>query len=67
MIKVINLSTLEEHIYSHDNPRDAVITSYAFSKNDKHWWGFLSNGTYNHLLVEGEKTIACGDWCALKA
>ena len=59
MITVYNLSTDQEHIYAHDDPRAAVQMSNAIDHND------AINYT-SYPIIEGEKTIASGDWAAYK-
>jgi hypothetical protein len=62
-IVVINLATGEEQIYIGVSPKQAVICAYAQSINNFNTWEY---DQYYDRIVEGEKTVACGDFSAQK-
>lgn len=46
-------------------PREAVRNAYAqYGRGDYNTWDYAKR--YDHLVVEGNFTFACGDFCALK-
>ena len=68
---IANLSTDEEHTYGDDVSKlQAVCTSYCTTNNLASWFfSLLHNGIdYKSKLpiYEGDKSIACGDWVAIK-
>lgn len=78
MTEVVNLANGKRATYDM-GARDAVITAYAqLTRGDYNWWSFggtdhaemIARYRENYAekggVVEGEKTIACGDWYALK-
>ena len=72
MIKVINLATNEEMIFGESMTIElAVCSAYCMTNNLKTWWlamienEMLATNAMSSLpIVRGEKTFACGDWCA---
>ena len=65
MIKVLNLKTGEEQFYLCDS-RQAVISAYAIEHN---LMTQLATGNIYKLnlpILESDKVISCGDWCAIK-
>lgn len=65
MTKVLNLKTGEEQFYSCDS-RQAVISAYAYEHN---LMTQLATGEIHKLnlpILESNRTISCGDWCAIK-
>jgi hypothetical protein len=65
-VKVLNLSTQEELIYTAETmtPRLAVICAHAQSvRKDMNSWQYEER--YGHLPREGKHTVSIGDWCAL--
>lgn len=63
-VLVVNLATLEERIYSSNlTPEQAVIAAYAQSQGDFNTWEYESK--YGDKVIRGNKTVSCGDWCAL--
>jgi hypothetical protein len=72
MKKVTNLAE-KNHTHQYgDNVSDlvAVCQSYCTTNNLSSWfYGRLHSGmdfTEKLPIVEGEKTLACGDWCIVK-
>lgn len=61
-IRVLNLATQETLVYQGIGPERAVIAAYAQSRRDFNTWDYAK---YAPLLVRGQRTISCGDWCAL--
>ena len=63
MREVINLATDESVSYIASlSPREAVISAYATqTKKDFNTWTWKER--YDHLVVEGKCSVACGDWC----
>lgn len=61
--KVINLATGQEVSYSLPARRAVVAAWYQFEKKDFNTWGYDYE---NAPVVDGERTVACGDWCAMK-
>lgn len=59
---VMNLSTCEKIGYSLE-PIEAVVAAYA--QNTRHDYNTWNYHKYVGLVVSGEITVACGDWCAL--
>ena len=45
-------------------PRQAVRNAYAQATCGD--WNTWTYAKYDKLVVEGARTVACGDWCALK-
>jgi hypothetical protein len=45
-------------------PREAVIAAYAQSLGDWNTWQYAER--YSECVVEGNHTVACGDFCAMK-
>lgn len=62
-VRVVNLITGAEVFYT-CTARKAVIAAYAQASNDWNTWDYEKR--YGHLVSEGQKSIACGDWSALK-
>lgn len=62
MTVVTNLRTGEERTYSLP-PREAVQAAHRQSLGD---WNTWSYGDFAVVVEEGERTVACGDWAALK-
>ena len=62
MNRVKNLATGSEHFYTCD-PRSAVISAYAQSRNDGNTWDYESR--YGHLVMTGRHSYNLGDWCCL--
>ena len=71
MKKVMNLSSNEEFSFD-DSVSDltAVCECYCLANNLGSWFfAFLNNGmnfTESLPIVEGDKTLACGDYCIIK-
>lgn len=63
MTTVMNLATTAKQTYT-CTPREAVIAAYAQAHNDWNTWNYAKR--YGHLIVEGEHTVACGDFSAFK-
>ena len=68
---VINLSTNEKHTYDDNVSKiQAVCTSYCTSEALSSWFfSLLHNGmdyTETLPICNGSKSIACGDWTAIK-
>lgn len=61
MTTVRNLATDEERAYSLP-PEEAVLAAYAQARGDWATWEYPEK--YGHLLIHGEMTVGCGDWCA---
>lgn len=59
---VFNLTTGEERIYSLP-PRESVISAYENERGNNNTWEYKNSRA---PIVEGQKTIAAGNWCALK-
>jgi hypothetical protein len=62
MTTVTNLATGKEQVFSLP-PRQAVVNAWYQSKNNWNTW------QYNYEaapVIEGDKTVACGDFCAFK-
>ena len=62
-IKVLNLSTLQEQIYT-CTPKEAVIAAYAQSLNDWNTWQYEER--YGKMVLEGKYSFSCGDFATLK-
>lgn len=62
-ILVVNLLTGEEQIYIGASPKWAVICAYAQSVGNFNTWEY---DQYYDRIIEGEKTVACGDFSAQK-
>ncbi len=68
MTRVVNLATGAEAAYSLP-PRESVVAAYRqLTRKDWNWWEEPRDqfGRYDLPIREGERTIACGDWCAAK-
>lgn len=63
MTTTFNLLTQEKRQYT-CTPKEAVIASFAQSKNDWNTWEYANR--YENLLIEGRFTLSIGDWCAFK-
>ena len=63
MVKVLNLRTNEEQLYS-CSPIQAVISAYALEKGLA--TQLATGNIYNMDLpiLKGKGTVSCGDWCA---
>ncbi len=61
-VTVVNFATRNEQIYT-CSPREAVVAAYAQSLGDYNTWDYTTK--YDHLVVVGSSTVACGDFCAL--
>ena len=70
IMKVTNLSTLEEHTYSDMDPLQAVCTSYCLDNNLSSWFFSMVHNKMRYIdtlpLCIGNKTISCGNWCIVK-
>lgn len=64
VVRVYDLRSDAVKVYVGITPRMAVICAYAQAKGDSNTWDYERR--YGPLVREGENTIACGDWCALK-
>lgn len=64
-VRVIELGTypIQEQVYT-CSPKDAVISAYAQSLNDWNTWQYSER--YNHLVMETDNIVSCGDFTALK-
>ena len=62
-ILVVNLLTQEEQIYIGASPKWAVMCAYAQALGNFNTWEY---DQYYDRVVEGEKTVACGDFVAEK-
>jgi len=60
--EVIHLGTAEIRVYTLP-PREAVIAAYHQARGNYNTWTYPN---LNTPLYEGERTIAAGEWCALK-
>jgi hypothetical protein len=64
MTRVYNLSTGEELSYTLE-PVQAVIAAYAQETcRDFNTWDYALR--YKSKVVNGKRSVSCGDWCALK-
>lgn len=63
MTTVFNLAT-QEHIEYSCTPAEAVVAAYAQARKDWNTWQYQAR--YGHLLTEGQYSVACGDFAALK-
>ena len=64
-VKVLNLLTGEEQLFSCD-ARTAVQSAYAAEHKMVTQFA-VNQGTLPAApILEGEYTIACGNWCAIK-
>jgi hypothetical protein len=63
MIVVHNLMTRDLYFYT-CSPREAVIAAYAQSLGDWNTWNYEEK--YGHMPIEGNYSIAVGDFCTLK-
>ncbi len=62
-VEVVNLRDGRKAWYDLD-PKEAVVTAYRqFDHHDYNWW---DAPLYPTPVVEGQDTVACGDWCAKK-
>jgi len=62
MTTIFNLATGEERTYDL-SPKSALIAAYNQTKGDYNTWNYNDK---NYHFIEGEKTIALGDWCVIK-
>lgn len=60
---VFNLLTGDEKTYTLSS-REAVMAAYAQEHKDFNTWDYEER--YGHLTLEGNSSISCGDWTALK-
>jgi|GEM_PF-4672357 len=64
---VINLSTGEELQYLNIPPEKAVIFAYLNSIGKRNTWEYSQLYEKNkNKLINAQRTVAMGDWCALK-
>ena len=66
MTKVLNLLTGEEQFYSCDS-KQAVVSAYAMENNLTTQLATGSIYDKELPILEGEKTVSCGHWCAIKS
>jgi len=64
MITVTCLSNPDKQLCYMLPPKQAVIAAYAQNLNDFSTWDYERK--YDDLVVIGDKTIACGDYCTMK-
>lgn len=63
MTLVIDLRNPANRYYYLCGPSDAVIAAYAQANGDWNTWDYASK--YSDLLVYGQHSVSCGDFCAL--
>ena len=63
MTDVLNLNTGETITFS-CAPKEAVIAAYAQSLGDWNTWTYADK--YGDAVVSGKRTVACGDFAAIK-
>lgn len=61
-VVVYDLSSTREQTFVGVSPREAVIAAYAQSRGDYSTWEY--EGRYGGLVILGNLTVACGDFCA---
>ena len=65
VVRVYDLRSDAVKVYVGISPRMAVICAYAQAKGDNNnTWDYERR--YAPLVREGERTVVCGDWCAMK-
>ena len=63
VIEVMNLMTGDFVYYMNMSPEQAVICAFEQNKGNYNTWNYFN---IPHKIKTGEKTIACGDFCAMK-
>ena len=64
---VINLSTGEKQQYLNIPPEEAVIFAHLNSTGRRNTWEYPQLYEQNkNKLVNTQRTVAMGDWCAMK-
>jgi hypothetical protein len=61
LVTVVNLSNPSDTRHYTCSPREAVIAAHAQSLLDWNTWDYETK--YGSLVVTGQHTIACGDFC----
>jgi hypothetical protein len=65
MTKVTNLATGQEVTYL-ASPRYAVELAYRQgTQKDYNTWDY-ANKPLDSSIIDGKRTVSCGDWCAMK-
>jgi hypothetical protein len=65
MTEVVNLSSLDTMSFDLP-PREAVIAAFEYGRGNMNTWDYPD--PHQHpSFTEGAWTVACGDWCAMKA
>ena len=62
-VTVVNLANPDSKLVYTCTPEEAVIAAYAQAHGDYCTWDYATR--YGHLVIRGERTVACGDFCAL--
>jgi len=63
LTEVTNLGTGEQHTYTL-TPHEAVRAAWLYERGKTIDLATFKDRT--PLMTAGDKTIACGDWCAMK-